>query len=126
MAAIFLRWCLHRCPSALFRYKKVRARRLTPGLTDARGIWTAVQQPEARFVAVKSETQQSILALHRMRAQLMKFRIMQTNVLRGILYEFGDILPEGYQPFLATTNGDMGAAARRRSTSIVRRSPGRT
>jgi transposase len=66
---------------------------------DARGIWTAVQQPEARFVAVKSETQQSILALHRMRAQLMKFRIMQTNALRGILYELGEILPEGYQPF---------------------------
>ncbi len=66
---------------------------------DARGIWTAAQQPEARFVAVKSETQQSILALHRMRAQLMKFRIMQTNALRGILYEFGEILSEGYQPF---------------------------
>jgi transposase len=32
---------------------------------DARGIWTDAQQPEARFVAVKSETQQSILALHR-------------------------------------------------------------
>ncbi|MBB3260803.1 transposase [Paraburkholderia bannensis] len=26
---------------------------------DARGIWTAVQQPEARFVAVKNETQHS-------------------------------------------------------------------
>lgn len=66
---------------------------------DARGIWTAVQQPEMRFVAVKSETQQSILALHRMRAQLMKFRIMQTNALRSILYEFGEILSEGYQRF---------------------------
>jgi transposase len=66
---------------------------------DARGIWTAVQQPEARFVAVKSETQQSILALHGMRTQLMKFRIMQTNALRGILHEFGEILSEGYQPF---------------------------
>jgi transposase len=62
---------------------------------DARAIWTAVQQPGARFVAIKTEPQQVILALHRMRAQLMKFRIMQTNALRGLLYEFGVVLPEG-------------------------------
>jgi transposase len=62
---------------------------------DARAIWTAAQQPEARFVAVKTELQQSILALHRLRAQLLKFRIMQSNALRGILYEFGTVLPEG-------------------------------
>ena len=61
---------------------------------DARAIWTAVQQPEARLVAVKSEQQQAILALHRLRAQLMKFRIMQTNALRGLLYEFGQVLPK--------------------------------
>ncbi|MBN3807448.1 IS110 family transposase [Paraburkholderia sp. Ac-20336] len=66
---------------------------------DARAIWTAAQQPEARFVAIKSEAQQSILALHRIRAQLMKIRIMQSNALRSILYEFGEILSEGYEPF---------------------------
>lgn len=63
---------------------------------DARAIWTAVQQPEARFVALKTEHQQGVLALHRIREQLMKFRIMQTNALRGILYEFGIVLPVGY------------------------------
>lgn len=63
---------------------------------DARAIWTAVQQPDTRFVAVKSETQQAILALHRLRAQLLKFRIMQTNALRGLLYEFGEVLPAGH------------------------------
>jgi transposase len=63
---------------------------------DARAIWTAAQQPEARFVAVKSEAQQTVLSLHRIRAQLMKFRIMQTNALRGLLYEFGEVLPEGH------------------------------
>ncbi len=66
---------------------------------DARAIWTAAQQPDARFVAIKSEAQQSVLALHRIRAQLMKVRIMQTNALRSILYEFGEILSEGYQSF---------------------------
>jgi transposase len=63
---------------------------------DAKAIWTAVQQPEARTVALKTEHQQVILALHCMREQLMKFRIMQTNALRGILYEFGIVLPAGY------------------------------
>jgi len=43
---------------------------------DARAIWTAVQQPEMKTVAIKTEYQQSILALHRMRAQLLKFRHM--------------------------------------------------
>jgi transposase len=62
---------------------------------DARAIWTAVQQPGAHLVAIKTETQQTILSLHRLRAQLMKFRIMQTNALRGLLYEFGVVLPEG-------------------------------
>ena len=64
---------------------------------DAQAIWTAVQQPEAHVVAIKSEAQQAILALHRMRAQLLKFRIMQTNALRGLLYEFGYVLPEGHR-----------------------------
>lgn len=36
---------------------------------DARAIWTAAQQPDARFVAVKTEAQQAILALHRLSAR---------------------------------------------------------
>lgn len=53
-----------------------------------------------RFVPIKNEAQQVVLALHRLRAQLMKTRIMQTNELRGILYEFGLILPEGHRALL--------------------------
>src|SRR5690606_20880630 len=64
---------------------------------DAQAIWVAAQQPHIRAVPVKSEQQQACLALHRMRAQLMKMRIMQTNALRGLLYEFGIVLPEGHQ-----------------------------
>ncbi|MFE1574465.1 IS110 family transposase, partial [Comamonas odontotermitis] len=56
---------------------------------DAQAIWTACQQPGMRFVPVKTQAQQVVLSLHRIRAQLMKSRIMQTNELRGILYEFG-------------------------------------
>jgi hypothetical protein len=40
---------------------------------DARAIWTAVQQPGMRTVAAKTEDQQAMLSLHRMRALLVKF-----------------------------------------------------
>lgn len=63
---------------------------------DAQAIWTAVQQPGACLVAIKQADQQAVLSLHRIRAQLLKFRIMQSNGLRGLFYEFGIVLPEGY------------------------------
>jgi transposase len=68
---------------------------------DAQAIWEAVQRPEQRFVAVKSEAQQGVLMLHRMREQLVKIRTMQINQLRGLLYEFGATLPQGRQKGMA-------------------------
>ena len=62
---------------------------------DARAIWTAAQQPGVKAVAIKSEEQQAILALHRMRQQLVKFRTAQTNCLRGLLTEYGEVMPQG-------------------------------
>lgn len=56
---------------------------------DAKAIWTAANQPGMRTVAAKTEDQQAMLSLHRMRAQLVKIRTMQVNQLRGLLYEFG-------------------------------------
>ncbi|TXI21884.1 MAG: IS110 family transposase [Roseateles sp.] len=67
---------------------------------DAQAIWTAGQQPGTKFVPVKTEAQQVVLALHRLRAQLMKMRIMQTNEIRGLLYEFGVVMPEGHRALL--------------------------
>ena len=58
---------------------------------DARAIWLAVQQP-GKAVAVKTEAQQAVLALHRMRQQLVKFRTMQINSLRGLLTEYGEVM----------------------------------
>ena len=62
---------------------------------DARAIWTAVQQPDVKAVAIKTEEQQAILALHRMRQQLVKFRTAQINGLRGLLSEYGEVMPQG-------------------------------
>ncbi|UUZ66247.1 IS110 family transposase (plasmid) [Polaromonas sp. P1-6] len=77
---------------------------------DAQAIWVAAQQPHIQEVPVKSEQQQACLSLHRMRAQLMKMRIMQTNALRGLLYEFGVVLPEGHNKLLQSIQGELAKA----------------
>ena len=46
-----------------------------------------------------------------MRAQLMKFRIMQTNALRGLLYAFGVVLPEGVRALAKAWPAAMAAVA---------------
>jgi transposase len=60
---------------------------------DARAIWLALQQP-GKSVAVKTEAQQAVLALHRLRQQLVKFRTMRTNCIRGLLGEYGEVMPQ--------------------------------
>ena len=62
---------------------------------DAKAIWTAAQMPGVKVVAIKSEEQQGVLAMHRMRQQLVKFRTAQINGLRGLLTEFGEVMPKG-------------------------------
>lgn len=64
---------------------------------DAQAIWSAAQQPEMRWVPLKSEQQQAVLSLHRVRAQWIKVRTQTVNGLRGLLYEFGVLLPGGRQ-----------------------------
>ena len=68
---------------------------------DAEAIWKAASEPEMRFVALKSEEQQAVLALHRVRAQLVKVRTMQAHQVRGLLYEFGVVVPKGWRALLA-------------------------
>lgn len=62
---------------------------------DAEAISIALQLSKVKAVAVKTEAQQAVLALHRMRQQLVKFRTMQTNGLRGLLTEYGEICGTG-------------------------------
>jgi transposase len=74
---------------------------------DARAIWTAVQQPGMRTVAARTEDQQAMLGLHRMRSLLTKFRTMQVNQLRGLLYEFGVSFRAGRAAGLAEMRARM-------------------
>ena len=62
---------------------------------DARAIWLAIQQPGTKFVGVKTLQQQATLMLHRQRELLMKMKTMQSNALRGLLYEFGATFARG-------------------------------
>jgi len=64
-------------------------------VADAQAIWTAMQQPGMKAVAVKTESQQAVLAMHRMRTQLVKFRTAQVNALRGLFGEYGEVMPVG-------------------------------
>lgn len=77
---------------------------------DAQAIWVAAQQPHILPVPVKSERQQACLALHGMRRQMMKMRIMQTNALRGILAEFGIAMPVGHNQLLKMIQAEIAEA----------------
>jgi transposase len=56
---------------------------------DADAICEAVRRPRMRFVALKSVAQQDLLALHRIRSQLLKQRIALSNQMRALLHERG-------------------------------------
>lgn len=62
---------------------------------DAEGICEAMQRPTMRFVAVKSVEQQAVMALHRVRALLVRQRTMLANTLRGLLAELGVVARQG-------------------------------
>lgn len=68
---------------------------------DAEAICEAVTRPNMRFVPVKTVEQQSVLALHRVREALVKARTGQANQIRGLVGEFGLILPEGIEQITA-------------------------
>jgi transposase len=62
---------------------------------DARGIAEAVTRPDMKFVPIKKIEQQDTLLLHRARALVMKQRTAQANQIRGLLAEYGIIIPKG-------------------------------
>jgi transposase len=62
---------------------------------DALAIAEAVIRPEMRFVSVKTPGQQDIQALHRLRERRLQERTALCNQLRGLLAEYGLILPKG-------------------------------
>ncbi len=60
---------------------------------DAEAICEAVNRPQMRFVAAKSVEQQDIQSLHRVRSRLVGSRTQLVNQIRGLLLEYGLVLP---------------------------------
>ena len=61
---------------------------------DAEAIAEAVTRPRMRFVAVRSLEQQDLLAIHRVRERLVGQRTGLCNQIRGLLAEYGVVLPQ--------------------------------
>jgi len=79
---------------------------------DAAAICEAVQRPDMRFVPVKTEEQQSILCLHRVRQGFVEQRTAIINRMRGLLSEFGHVMNQKAQ------------VARETAASLIEKLPG--
>ena len=78
---------------------------------DAIAIAEAAHRPKARFVDVKTLHQQDIQTVHRIRERCIRQRTALINQLRGLLSEYGEIVPMTRQALrkqipLILENGD--------------------
>jgi transposase len=83
---------------------------------NAEGCCEAVQRPGMRFVPVKSERQQSLLMLHRIRDRLVAERTGTINAIRGHMAEFGIVAARrglGMKELLAIISVSTTGACRR-------------
>jgi transposase len=79
-------------PKFVTPYRMSGARGKTDA-ADAAAICEAVQRPAMRFVPMKSLEQQSQLMVHRARQGFVETRTACINRIRGLLSEFGQVLP---------------------------------
>ena len=91
----------------------------TRTICTTRAIWTAAQQLDLKTVAVKSEEQQAVLALHRIREQLVQFRTAQINGLRGLLAEYGEVMSQGRAGMRRGMAAALGRVSERLPTMVV-------
>jgi transposase len=76
-------------------YVKPYVKRHKNDATDAEAICEAVTRPNMRFVATKTEEQQSCLTLHRTRHLFIRQQTSVINAVRAHLAEFGIVAPVG-------------------------------
>jgi len=88
---------------------------------DAEATWEAPQRPGMRFVAVKSEEQQAVLSLHRIRQQSVKIPTMQARQVQRVLHEFGVVVPKGWRALLAQAGPILADETRCPVPELVRR-----
>ncbi len=78
-------------------YAKAYVRRNKTDPADAEAICEAVSRPSMRFVPIKSEADQAMAAVHRVRERLIAQRTQMINMLRGQMSEFGKVVAQGPQ-----------------------------
>jgi transposase len=64
---------------------------------DAQAICEAAGRPNMRFVPIKNVEQQALLAVHRVRQGFVSAHTAQSNQIRGLLSEFGIVMPRHLQ-----------------------------
>ncbi len=62
---------------------------------DAEAICEAVTRPNMRFVPIKETVHQDVQSIHRIRARIVSERTALANEIRGLLQEYGVVIPEG-------------------------------
>lgn len=77
------------------RYVSPYVRRNKTDSADADALLEAARNPELLPVPVKSEEQQALQTLHRIRSQWVKSRTARINEARAVLLEFGVVIPRG-------------------------------
>jgi len=77
---------------------------------DAEAIYEAALRPTMRFVPVKSIAQQDLQSLHRARERVVCARTALINHMRGLLGEYGVILPQGAWRFVGQAPGAISDA----------------
>ena len=86
-------------------YVKPFVKRQKNDAADAEAICEAVQRPNMRFVAVKSEEQQASALVFRTRDLLVRQRTQTINAIRGHMTEYGWVAPKG--PSWMTMLGEL-------------------
>ena len=76
-------------------YVKPYVKRGKSDALDAEAICEALTRPTMRFVPIRSETNQAVLVLHKVRDALVKQRTTLVNMLRSHMTEFGIVAPKG-------------------------------
>jgi transposase len=77
------------------RYVKAYVRGNKNDYNDALAIAEASERAEMRFVRLKSEAQQDVQALHRLREGCMAARTALSSQIRGLAGEYGLVAPKG-------------------------------
>jgi transposase len=86
--------CGHRVGIMMARFVAAYRKSSKNDGNDAEAICEAVGRPNMRFVPVKSAEQQAVLSLHRVRQGFIEQRTATINRMRGLLAEFGIVLPQ--------------------------------